>query len=133
VTLSLEGKTGVIFGVANKRSIAWACARSLADGGMRLAVTFANERLEKGVRELAAELPGSIVLPCDVTKSEQVDGVMDAIKREFGSLDSLIHAIAFAKREELEGDFFNTSKEGYMLAHEVSAYSLTEITRKLCR
>jgi enoyl-[acyl-carrier protein] reductase I len=130
VTLSLDGRTGVIFGVANKRSIAWACARALADSGMRLAVTYANERLEKGVRELAAELPGSIVLPCDVTRSEQIDGVMDAVRRELGFLDSLIHGAAFAKREELEGDFFNTSKEGYMLAHEVSAYSLTEITRK---
>jgi enoyl-[acyl-carrier protein] reductase I len=128
--LTLDGKTGVIFGVANQRSIAWACARSLSDAGMRLAVTFANERLEKGVRELSAELKGSIVLPCDVTKPEQIDAVMDAVKREFGGLDSVIHAVAFAKREELEGDFFHTSKEGYMLAHEVSAYSLTEITRK---
>ncbi|NUP97214.1 MAG: enoyl-ACP reductase [Planctomycetaceae bacterium] len=128
--LTLDGKTGVIFGVANQRSIAWACARSLADAGMRLAVTYANERLEKSVRELAAELKGSIVLPCDVTKPEQIDAVMDSIRTEFGGLDSVIHAVAFAKREELEGDFFHTSKEGYMLAHEVSAYSLTEITRK---
>jgi enoyl-[acyl-carrier protein] reductase I len=127
---TLDGKSGVIFGVANKRSIAWACARSLADAGVRLAVTYANERLEKSVRELAAELPGSIVLPCDVTSPEQIDGVFDAIGKEFGALDSIIHATAFAKREELEGDFFNTSKAGYMLAHEVSAYSLTEITRK---
>ena len=130
MTLALEGKTGVIFGVANKRSIAWACARSLADAGMRLAVTYANERLEKSVRELSAELPGSIVLPCDVTKPEQIDAVMASIKTAFGGLDSVIHAVAFARREELEGDFFHTSKEGYMLAHEVSAYSLTEITRK---
>jgi len=128
--LSLNGKTGVIFGVANKRSIAWGCARSLADAGMRLAVTYANERLEKSVRELAAELPGSIVLPCDVTQPEQIDSVMASIKSELGGLDSVIHAVAFAKREELEGDFFHTSKEGYMLAHEVSAYSLTEISRK---
>ena len=127
---SLEGKTGVIFGVANKRSIAWACARSLADAGMRLVVTYANERLEKSVRELSSELSGSVVLPCDVTKPDQIDGVFDAIKRELGGLDSVIHAVAFARREELEGDFFHTSKEGYMLAHEVSAYSLTEITRK---
>ena len=128
--LTLNGKTGVIFGVANKRSIAWGCARSLADAGMRLAVTYANERLEKSVRELAAELPGSIVLPCDVTQPAQIDAVMDSIKAELGGLDSVIHAVAFAKREELEGDFFHTSKEGYMLAHEVSAYSLTEISRK---
>jgi enoyl-[acyl-carrier protein] reductase I len=130
VTRSLEGKTGLILGVANKRSLAWACARALADAGMRLAVTYANERLEKSVRELAAELPGSIVLPCDVTQPAHIDAVMASIKAEWGGLDSVIHAVAFAKREELEGDFFHTSKEGYMLAHEVSAYSLTEITRK---
>lgn len=130
MTLTLQGKTGVIFGVANKRSIAWACAQSLANAGMRLAVTYANDRLEKSVRELSNELPGSIVLPCDVTKSAEIDGVFEAVKQQFGGLDSVIHAVAFARREELEGDFFHTSKEGYMLAHEVSAYSLTEITRK---
>jgi enoyl-[acyl-carrier protein] reductase I len=130
VTQPLEGKTGLILGVANKRSLAWACARALADAGMRLAVTYANERLEKSVRELAAELPGSFVAPCDVTAPQQIDELMALVAREFGGLDSIVHAIAFAKREELEGDFFNTSKEGYMLAHEVSVYSLTEITRK---
>jgi len=127
----LAGKTGVIFGVANKRSLAWGCARSLAEAGMRLAVTYANERLEKSVRELAAELPGAIVLPCDVTKPEQIDGVIEGLRGAFGGLDTVVHAIAYAKREELEGDFFNTSKDGYMLAHEVSVYSLTEIARKV--
>ena len=127
----LAGKTGVIFGVANKRSLAWGCARSLAEAGMRLAVTYANERLEKSVRELAAELPGSIVLPCDVTVPAQIDGVIEGLRSAFGGLDSVVHAIAYAKREELEGDFFNTSKDGYMLAHEVSVYSLTEIARKV--
>src|ERR1043165_7349370 len=109
---TLAGKTGVIFGVANKRSLAWGCARSLADAGMRLAVTFANERLEKSVRELAAELPGSIVLPCDVTVPEQIDAVIEQLRSQFGGLDSVVHAIAYAKREEVEGDFFNTSKDG---------------------
>ncbi len=130
MSLPLEGKTGLILGVANKRSLAWACSQSLAEAGMRLALTYANERLEKSVRELAAELPGSIVAPCDVTSPEQIDALVAQLQREFGGLDSIVHAIAFAKREELEGDFFNTSKEGYMLAHEVSVYSLTEITRK---
>jgi enoyl-[acyl-carrier protein] reductase I len=119
-----------VFGVANKRSIAWACARSLSDAGMRLCLTYAGERLEESVRELAAELPRSVVLPCDVTVPEQIDGVFARLQGEFGGLDTIVHAIAFAKREELEGDFFHTSKAGYMLAHEVSAYSLTEITRK---
>lgn len=129
MTKPLEGKTGVIFGVANKRSIAWACAQSLADQGMRLAFTFMGERLEKSVRELAAEVPNSLVLPCDVTKADTIDEVFRVIKHEFGGLDSVVHAVAFAKREELQGDFFNTTKEGYMLAHEVSSYSLTAITR----
>jgi enoyl-[acyl-carrier protein] reductase I len=126
----LEGKTGVIFGVANKRSIAWACAQSLSAHGMRLAFTFMGERMEKSVRELAGEMPGSLVLPCDVTQPETIDAVFRVVKDEFDGVDSIVHAVAFAKREELVGDFFNTSKEGYMLAHEVSAYSLTAIARR---
>ncbi|MCE9593100.1 MAG: enoyl-ACP reductase [Planctomycetes bacterium] len=126
----LEGKTGIIFGVANKRSLAWACAQSLAGAGMRLAFTYAGERLEKSVRELSADLPGSIVIPCDVTKPEEIDTAFARTAEEFVGLDCVVHAIAYAKREELEGDFFDTSKEGYMVAHEVSAYSLTAITRR---
>ncbi len=125
----LKGKTGVVLGVANKRSLAWACAKSLADAGMRLAFTYLGDRLEKTVRELAAEIPNSVVLPCDVTKPEEVTELFEKLKEEFGYLDTVLHAIAFAKREELQGDFYHTTKEGYMLAHEVSAYSLTEVTR----
>jgi len=125
----LEGKTGVVLGVANKRSIAWACAQSLAREGMRLAFTYMGDRMEKGVRDLAAEVPNSLVLPCDVTRQETIDEVFRVLREEFGTLDSVVHAVAFAKREELVGDFFNTSKEGYMLAHEVSAYSLTAVSR----
>ncbi|MFT7485705.1 MAG: enoyl-[acyl-carrier protein] reductase I [Candidatus Paceibacteria bacterium] len=130
VTGSLQGKTGVILGVANKRSIAWACASSLAREGMRLCFTYMGERMETKVRDLAAECEGSIVLECDVTRPEQIDQVFEQIKEEFGFLDTVVHAVAFAKREELEGNFFDTSKEGYMLAHEVSVYSLTAITRR---
>ena len=126
----LEGKTGIILGVANKRSLAWGCARSLADAGMRLVFTYVGDRLEHSVRALADELPGSIVLPCDVTIPEEVDAVFERIGKEFGSLDTVVHAIAFARREELQGDFFNTTKEGYMQAHEVSAYSLTAVARR---
>jgi len=126
----LEGKTGVIFGVANKRSLAWGCAKSLADAGMRLAFTYVGERLEGSVRKLAEEIPNSIVLPCDVTHPETIDEVFETIRSEFGYLDTVVHAIAFAKRDELQGDFFNTSKDGYMLAHEVSAYSLTAVARR---
>ena len=126
----LEGRTGVILGVANKRSIAWACARSLASHGMRLAFTYMGERMEKTVRELASELEGSLVLPCDVTQPETIDAVFEEIKEAFGYLDTVVHGVAFAKREELQGDFFHTSKEGYMIAHEVSAYSLTAVARR---
>jgi len=127
---ALEGKYGVILGVANRRSIAWGCARALSGAGMRLALTYAGERLEGTVRELAAELPGSLVVPCDVTQPETIDAVFESIRAEFGALDAVVHAIAFAKREELQGDFYHTSKEGYMVAHEVSAYSLTAVARR---
>jgi len=126
----LEGKTGIILGVANKRSIAWACAQALANAGMRLAFTYAGERLEGTVRKLAKDIPDSLVLPCDVTVPEQIDDLFEQVNTEFGGLDTLVHAIAFARREELQGDFYHTSKEGYMLAHEVSAYSLTACARR---
>jgi enoyl-[acyl-carrier protein] reductase I len=126
----LEGKTGLVLGVANKRSIAWSCAQSLSAAGMRVALTYQGERLEKGVRELAAELPGSIALPCDVTQNESLDGVFTTLEKEFGGLDVLVHAIAFAKREELSGDFFNTSREGWAIAQEISAFSLLALTRR---
>lgn len=130
MTDSLKGRTGVILGVANKRSIAWACASSLAREGMRLCFTYMGERMEEKVRDLAAECPDSIVLECDVTKPEQIDSVFEEIKKEFGFLDTVVHAVAFAKREELTGNFFDTSKEGYMIAHEVSVFSLTAVAKR---
>jgi len=130
MTLPLEGRTGLVLGVANKRSIAWACAQSLSRAGMRLAFTYANERLENSVRQLAAEFANSVVLPCDVTKPEEVDQLFENLRNEFGSLDTVVHAIAFARREELVGNFFETTKDGYMIAHEVSAYSLTAVARR---
>jgi enoyl-[acyl-carrier protein] reductase I len=126
----LAGKRGVIFGVANKRSIAWASALSLAREGMQLAFTYAGERLEKTVRELSSELPGSVCMPCDVTDSASMDEVFRVLKDEWGTLDFMLHGVAFAKREELQGDFYHTSREGYALAHDVSAYSLTALTRR---
>ncbi len=125
----LEGKTGVILGVANKRSLAWGCAKSLSEAGMRLAFTYAGERLKGAVEKLAAECEGSIVLPCDVTKQEEIDSAFSAIGETFGGLDAAVHAVAFAKREDLQGDFVDTSKDGYMLAQEISSYSLAAVTR----
>jgi enoyl-[acyl-carrier protein] reductase I len=127
----LDGRKGLILGVANKRSVAWACARALQREGMELALTYANERLEGNVRELAGELGVKTALPCDVTSDAQMDGLVDGVEKNFGRLDCLVHAVAFAKREELTGTYLDTSKEGYMLAHEVSAYSLPAVSRRL--
>ncbi|MEX1024493.1 MAG: enoyl-ACP reductase [Planctomycetota bacterium] len=126
----LEGKKGLILGVANKRSVAWACAQALKREGMDLAMTFLNARLEKSVRQLAEELEVEVVLPCDVTKPEEMDSLMDGVGQAFGGLDCVVHAIAFAKREELAGTYLEVSKEGYQLAQEVSAYSLPAISRR---
>jgi enoyl-[acyl-carrier protein] reductase I len=125
----LDGKTGIIFGVANKRSIAWAIAQALSREGMRLAFTYQGERLKEGVEPLATTLPGSLILPCDVTSDAEVDAVFRSVEESFGRLDTLIHSVAFAPREDLEGDFVNTSREGFKLAHDISAYSLVVLTR----
>ncbi|MEA2568571.1 MAG: enoyl-[acyl-carrier protein] reductase [Acidobacteriota bacterium] len=125
----LDGKTGIIFGVANKRSIAWAIAQALSREGMRLAFTYQGERLKEGVESLATTLPDSLILPCDVTSDAEVDAVFRSVEESFGRLDTLIHSVAFAPREDLEGDFVNTSREGFKLAHDISAYSLVVLTR----
>jgi enoyl-[acyl-carrier protein] reductase I len=125
----LKDKFGVIFGVANKRSIAWATAQALSGAGARLAFNYQGERLRENVESLAAEIPGSLVLPCDVTKPEEVDSFFDAIKTEFGRVDFLIHSIAFAPKEDLQGEFLTTSRDGFLLAMEVSAYSLVSLSR----
>jgi enoyl-[acyl-carrier protein] reductase I len=125
----LDGKTGIIFGVANKRSIAWAIAQALSREGMRLAFTYQGERLKEGVESLATTLPDSLILPCDVTSDAEVDAVFRSVGESFGRLDTLIHSVAFAPREDLEGDFVNTSREGFKLAHDISAYSLVVLTR----
>ncbi len=126
----LAGKKGLILGVANKRSVAWACAQALRREGMELALTYANERLERSVRGLAEELSVDTVLPCDVTKPEEIEKLMDDVRERFGKLDFLLHAIAFAKREELTGTYMDVSREGYQIAQEVSAYSLPAVARR---
>jgi enoyl-[acyl-carrier protein] reductase I len=125
----LDGKTGLIFGVANKRSIAWAIAQALSREGMRLAFTYQGERLKEGVESLATTLPNSVILPCDVTVDADIASVYDRVGEEFGRLDALVHSVAFAPREDLEGDFVNTSRDGFKLAHDISAYSLVALTR----
>jgi enoyl-[acyl-carrier protein] reductase I len=125
----LEGKTGIVFGVANKRSIAWGIAQSLAREGMRLAFTYQGERLKENVESLTASIPGSLVLQCDVTNDADVESVYATVDREFGRLDALLHSVAFAPKEDLENDFVKTSREGFKLAHDISAYSLVAVTR----
>jgi enoyl-[acyl-carrier protein] reductase I len=125
----LAGKQGLVVGVANKRSIAWAIARAAASRGARLALTYQGERLEENVRELAGELASPLVLPCDVTDDGQIAALFEALQREFGGLDFLVHGAAFAPREELSAPFVQTSRTGFATALDVSAYSLIALAR----
>jgi enoyl-[acyl-carrier protein] reductase I len=125
----LEGKTGIVFGVANKRSIAWAIAQALAREGMQLAFTYQGERLKDNVDELTSAIPNAVVMPCDVTKDEEIETVFKEFGDRFGRLDALLHSVAFAPKEELEGDFINTSRDGFKVSHDISAYSLVALSR----
>ena len=125
----LDGKTGIVLGVANKRSIAWAIAQALAGAGMKLAFTYQGERLKENVEELAATLPGSPLYPCDVGADADVTTVFESVQRDFGRLDTVVHSVAYARKEDLEGDFLSTEREGFRVAHDVSAYSLVAVTR----
>ena len=124
----LENKIGMIFGVANKRSIAWACADACASHGAKLAFTYQGDRLKENVEKLASELTDSLIVPCDVSQQDQVDAAFAAVKEKYGRLDFLIHSIAFAPREALEGEFIMTSREAFRIALEISAFSLTQLT-----
>jgi enoyl-[acyl-carrier protein] reductase I len=126
----LDGKKGVIFGVANDRSIAWAISEALHAEGAELAFTYAGEVLEKRVRPLAEGIGSKIILPCDVTKDDEIKKVFDTLKSQWGGLDILIHAIAFANREDLSNPYVQTSRAGFQLALDVSAYSMVALTRE---
>jgi enoyl-[acyl-carrier protein] reductase I len=117
-------------GVANKRSIAWAIAQALAGAGANLVFTYAGERLEKNVRSLAETLEGEhLVLPCDITNDEEIDKAFNEIKEKAGVIHGLAHCIAFANKEELEGEYLNVTRDGYLLAQNISAYSLTAVAK----
>ena len=124
-----SGLSGLIIGVANKRSIAWAIAKSMAEAGARLAVTYQGERLEENVRDLTAELSDALVLPLDVTSDEQLAAVAARCDEAFGGLDFVVHGAAYAPREELSRPFVETSREGFRTALDISAYSLISVTR----
>ena len=125
----LEGKTGIVFGVANKRSIAWAMAQALAREGMRLAFSYQGERLKESVEALTTTIPGSLLIQCDVTNDADIAAVYAEVDREFGRLDAVLHSVAYAPKEDLERDFVETSRDGFKIAHDISAYSLVSLTR----
>jgi enoyl-[acyl-carrier protein] reductase I len=124
-----EPKIAVIFGLANKRSIAWAIAQKLQQAGWRLAITYQNERLEQEAKDLIADLPGAAGFMCDVTSDEQIAKLFDDLKSKYGELHGLVHSVAFASADDLKGDFVNTSREGFRIAHDVSVYSLIAVAR----
>jgi len=125
----LKGRTAVVFGVANKRSIAWAIAQGLHAAGAHLAITYQNERLEQEARDLVQSLPGADGFMCDVSKDEDIDRLFTSLKERYGKLHTLVHSVAYAPAEELKGDFINTSREGFRVAHDVSVYSLIAVAR----
>jgi len=126
----LAGKLGVVFGVANKRSIAWAIAQAWHKAGARLAFTYQGERLKENVEELASTFgDDTLILPCDVTKDEEIASVFNTAAEKFGKLHLLLHSVAFAPKDALEGEFVNTSREAFRIAHDVSAYSLVALAR----
>jgi len=125
----LDGKKAAIFGVANDRSIAWAISEALHVEGAELAFTFAGEILEKRVRPLAEGIGAKIILPCDVTKDDEIEKVFATLKQEWGGLDIMIHAIAFARKEDLGNPYVQTSRHGFHLAMDVSAYSMVALAR----
>lgn len=122
-------KTAVIFGLANKRSIAWAIAKKLHEAGWRLAITYQNERLEQEAKDLITDLPGAAGFMCDVSSDEQIARLFEDLKAKYGVLNGIVHSVAFAPAEELKGEFVNTTREGFRIAHDVSVYSLIAVSR----
>jgi enoyl-[acyl-carrier protein] reductase I len=126
----LDGRTALIFGVANERSIAWGIAEALADHGARLAFTYATDQLERRVRPLAQRVGATFVERCDVQRDDELDTVFARFGEAFGQLDVLVHAVAFARREELAGRYVDTSRDGFLLAMDVSVYSLAALAHR---
>ena len=129
MSCSLEGRNAVVFGVANKRSIAWGIAQALHSAGARLAITYQNERLAQEAADLVAALPGAKGFQCDVSHDQEIDRLFTDLKQQYGKLHVLVHSIAFAPAEELHREFLLTSREGFRIAHEVSVYSLIALAR----
>jgi enoyl-[acyl-carrier protein] reductase I len=122
-------KTAVIFGLANKRSIAWAIAKKLHGAGWRLAISYQNDRMEQEAKDLITDLPGAEGFMCDVASDDQITKVFEEFKSRYGILHGLVHSVAFAPAEELKGEFVNTTREGFRIAHDISVYSLIALSR----
>ncbi|MGA9587279.1 MAG: enoyl-ACP reductase [Terracidiphilus sp.] len=127
--IDLKGKTAVVFGLANKRSIAWGIAQKLHEAGATLAICYQNERMKLEAEDLIKELPGASGFQCDVSSDSEIDALFASLKDKYGKLDTLVHAVAFAPAADLRGEFINTSREGFRTAMDVSVYSLIAVTR----
>lgn len=126
---AMQGKTAVVFGVANKRSIAWAIAQRLQAAGAKLAITYQNERLKQEAEDLIAALPGAEAFMCDVSSDEQITSLFGDLQKRYGKLDCVVHSVAFAPADELKNDFAQTTREGFRIALDVSCYSLIAVSR----
>jgi enoyl-[acyl-carrier protein] reductase I len=127
--IDLKGRTAIVFGVANKRSIAWGIAQKLNEAGARLLITYQNERLKLEAEDMIKELPGAEAYQCDVSQDAEIDRLFSTLKEKHGKLDILVHSVAFAPPEEMKNDFLDTSREGFRIAHDVSVYSLIALSR----
>jgi enoyl-[acyl-carrier protein] reductase I len=127
--MSETQRTAVIFGLANKRSIAWAIALKLQEAGYRLAIVYQNERMEQEAKDLITELPGATGFMCDLSFDEQIAKLFAELQTRYGVLHGVVHSVAFAPAEELKGEFVNTTREGFRIAHDVSVYSLIAVAR----
>src|SRR5579863_7389823 len=122
-------RTAVIFGLANKRSIAWAIAQKLQQAGWRLAITYMNERLGLEAKDLIDELPDATGFMCDVTKDDEIARLFDELKSRYGVLHGLVHSVGFAPPDELKRPFLETTRDGFRIAHDISVYSLIAVSR----
>jgi enoyl-[acyl-carrier protein] reductase I len=127
--INMQGRTAIVFGVANKRSIAWAIAQKLHAAGAKIVITYQNERLEQEAKDLIADLPGAEGFRCDVSNDAEIDQLFAELKSRFGKIHTLVHSVAYAPADELKNDFLLTTREGFRIAHDVSVYSLIAVTR----
>lgn len=128
--IDFKGKKFVVFGIANNKSLAWFITKQLSEAGADLAVNYLNEKMEKRVRPLAEEAGAKLIEQCDVTNPEEMDRFFEKVKAEFGEIDGVVHAVAYAEREDLEGRFVDTSRKGFLTAMDISAYSLVDIAKR---